>query len=315
MEWESRLGRRLRVRDIYFLSLVVKFGSMAKAARSLSMSQPAISEAITNLEHTLGVRLLDRSPRGAEPTIFADALLKRSAVVFDELKQSVRDIEFLNDPTTGQLTIGCPESIAATFLPQIVERFSQKHPHVVLDLQDVAPAIKSSGLRERRQDLIIARWHPVDAPVDDLDMEPLFDDPFVVTAGPNTHLARRRKVELAELVHETWILPPPGSWNYEWIAREFRTRELGEPKVGITTFMGQLNAHFVRNGTFITVHPRSWALHNGLVVVPVNVPLVPIPVSIVTLKNRTLSPVAERFAKCAREAASLLGVRAKTRKI
>src|SRR5438034_11549633 len=93
MEWETRLGRRLRVRDLYILSTVVKSGSMAKAARQLAMSQPAISEAIANLEHILHVRLLDRSPRGVEPTMFADALLQRSTTVFDALKQSVRDID------------------------------------------------------------------------------------------------------------------------------------------------------------------------------------------------------------------------------
>src|SRR3954470_1389956 len=97
MEWESRLGRRLRVRDLYILSAVVRSRGMAKAARQLAMTQPSVSAAIANLEHVLGVRLLDRSPRGIEPTLFAEALLKRSAAVFDELKQSVRDIEFLAD--------------------------------------------------------------------------------------------------------------------------------------------------------------------------------------------------------------------------
>ena len=142
MEWESRLGRRLRVRDLYILSTVVKSRSMAKAARQLAMSQPAVSEAIANLEHVLGVRLLDRSARGVEATIYGNAMLKRSVAVFDELKQSVRDIEFLSDSTTGRLTIGCPESIAATELPWIAERFFKKYPRVVLQVEDVpSPAI------------------------------------------------------------------------------------------------------------------------------------------------------------------------------
>src|SRR4051812_31599264 len=111
MEWESRFGRRLRVRDLHILSTVVKSGSMAKAARQLAISQPAVSEAIANLEAILRVRLLDRSPQGIEPTIYAEAVLRRSATVFDELKQTVRDIEFLTDPAKGEVTIGCPESI------------------------------------------------------------------------------------------------------------------------------------------------------------------------------------------------------------
>ena len=100
-QWESRIGRRLRLRDLHILIAVVQWGSMAKAASHLAMSQPAVSEAIASLEDALRVRLLDRSSRGIEPTIYAHALLKRGTAVFDELRQGIRDIEFLADPTSG----------------------------------------------------------------------------------------------------------------------------------------------------------------------------------------------------------------------
>src|SRR4051794_14895179 len=161
MEWESRLGRRLRVRDLYILSTVVKTGGMAKAARQLAMTQPSVSAAIANLEHILGVRLLDRSPRGIEPTIYAEAMLKRSVAVFDELMQSVKDVQSLADPTTGELRIGCPETVMATVLPQIVDRFSKKHPRVVVHVHEVPPpAFDTSGLRDRKFDLLFARRAP-----------------------------------------------------------------------------------------------------------------------------------------------------------
>src|SRR5881227_2933358 len=132
MEWESRLGRRLRVRDLFILSTVVKSGGMAKAARQLAMTQPSVSAAIANLEHMLGVRLLDRSPRGVEPTIYANAMLKRSTAVFDELKQSIKDIEFLTDPTTGEIKIAGPLGLASTVIRHVFERFAKKYPRVVL---------------------------------------------------------------------------------------------------------------------------------------------------------------------------------------
>ena len=131
MEWKKRLGRRLRVRDLYILSIVVKTGSMAKAARELAMSQPSVSEAIANLEHLLGVRLVDRSTQGVAPTMYADAILKRSATVFDELKQGVRDIQFLADPTSGAVAVGYTDMLEA-IVPTIVERFSEKYPRVVV---------------------------------------------------------------------------------------------------------------------------------------------------------------------------------------
>jgi DNA-binding transcriptional LysR family regulator len=99
----DHIGRRVKLRELYILSAVVERGSMAKAASYLTMSQPAVSEAIASLEETLRVRLLDCSSRGIEPTIYGQALLRRSAVVFDELRQGLRDIEYLADPATGEV--------------------------------------------------------------------------------------------------------------------------------------------------------------------------------------------------------------------
>src|SRR5258705_13749400 len=89
MHWDHRVGRRLKPRDLNILLAVADAGSMAKAATRLAISQPAISRAIADMEHTLGVRLLDRSPQGVEPTQYGQALLKRGLAVFDELKQGV----------------------------------------------------------------------------------------------------------------------------------------------------------------------------------------------------------------------------------
>ncbi len=111
IDWESQIGRRLKLRDLHVFSTVVQRGSMAKAAQQLGVSQPAVSEVIADLEHALGVRLLDRSAQGIAPTIYGGALLKRSVVVFDELKQSIRDIEFLAAPARNRLsTRSCPKS-------------------------------------------------------------------------------------------------------------------------------------------------------------------------------------------------------------
>src|SRR5215475_10190592 len=112
IDWDSRIGRRLGLRDLHVFFTVVQRGSMAKAAQQLNVTQPAVSKAIGDLEHTLGVRLLDRRPQGVEPTIYGHALLKRGNAVFDELKQTIRDIEFLADPTIGEVRIGCSETLA-----------------------------------------------------------------------------------------------------------------------------------------------------------------------------------------------------------
>src|ERR1700729_1325665 len=103
--WEVQVGLRLRLRDLHAFVTVTQCRSMAKAAEQLGVSQPAISKLVADLEHVFGVRLLDRSRKGVEPTIYGNALLKRGLAAFDELKQSVRDIEFLSDVTGGEIKL------------------------------------------------------------------------------------------------------------------------------------------------------------------------------------------------------------------
>ena len=105
LDSDSQIGRRLKLRDLHLFFTVVQHGSMAKAASQLGISQPSVSEVIANLEHTLGAQLFDRRQRGVEPTMYGDALLTRTRAVFDELRQGIKDIEFLADPTGGEVRI------------------------------------------------------------------------------------------------------------------------------------------------------------------------------------------------------------------
>jgi DNA-binding transcriptional LysR family regulator len=301
IDWESQIGRRLRLRDLHVFCTVVQRGSMAQAAAHLGVSQPAVSEIIADLEHTLAVRLFDRSRQGATPTIYGRALLKRATVVFDELKQSIRDLEFLADPTVGEVRIGCPESLAASILPPVIQRFSELYPNVVLHLSYVAsPPRELPELRERTLDAILDRVVPPFAIESDVfDVEVLFQDVMVVAAGMQSPWARRRKIDLAELVDEPWILPPTDSWNYTNVAEAFRTRGLPLPKVRLVTFSVHLRSSLLATGRFLTAFPSSVlsldANQFPLKILPVDLPARPWPVVIVTLKNRTLNPVAQLF--------------------
>src|SRR5215813_14752517 len=128
IDWERWIGRRLRLQDLHVFFAVAKLGSMAKAAQQLGVTQPAVSKVIADLEHVLDVRLLDRGRRGVEPTMYGRALLKRGNAAFDELKQGVLDIEFLADPTQGELRVGCMDAISASILPPILLSFAQRYP-------------------------------------------------------------------------------------------------------------------------------------------------------------------------------------------
>src|SRR5262245_51843663 len=105
MDWDDRIGRRVKLRDLHILIAVVQSGSMAMAAKRLAVSQPVVSKTIADLEHTLKVRLLDRGRKGIEVTPFGQALLRRGVAAFDELRQGVKEIECLADPAAGEVRI------------------------------------------------------------------------------------------------------------------------------------------------------------------------------------------------------------------
>jgi DNA-binding transcriptional LysR family regulator len=265
-----------------------------------------VSQVIAELEHSLGVRLFDRSSRGVEPTVYAGVLLARGRVVFDELRQAIGDIEFLSDSTAGELAIGYPESLA-TVLPEMIAQFSEKYPRVVMRTDIVpSPAFRFGGLRERTHDLVLARIPTPLLPgysVEDLNVEVLFDDPLVVVAGASSAWARRRKVDLADLIDEPWILSPPGTLAHARVIEAFKARGLEGPRTSLVTYAMDLRAKLSSRGRFITAVPRSVLRlapdRSTLRMLPVDMPSRPWLVVILTLKNRTLSPIVERFVECA----------------
>ena len=309
-DWESRLGRRLKLRDLHILSTVVQWGSMAKGAAHLGMSQPAVSEAVANLEGTLEVPLLDRSPRGVEPTVYARALLKRGQVIFDELKQGIRDIEFLTDPTRGEVRIGCPESLAAGFIPAIVDRLTRQYPGISVHVVSAQPGEQEfHELRERSVDLLLGRlFKPVS--VEDVTAEELCQDALFVVGGAASRWAKRRKIVRPELMHEPWILFPDNSLSNAHIADAFRAQGLQLPSRSLRSFSIQVRLHLLATGRFLTVLHGSVLQFNAeawkLKALPIDLPVGPMPIAIFTLKNRSPSPVVQLFVREAKQVANVL---------
>ena len=118
MDWSDRIGRRIRLRDLHVVLAVAEAGSMAKASQKLAISHPVVSKTISDLEHTLGVKLFDRTSQGVEVTSYGAALLKCGVNVFDEMRQGLKQIEFLTDPTSGELAVGCRSAAACASLIQ-----------------------------------------------------------------------------------------------------------------------------------------------------------------------------------------------------
>jgi DNA-binding transcriptional LysR family regulator len=296
MHPNERLHRRIKLRDLDILSAVIELGGIGKAATRLNVSQPAVSKAIAELERMLGVQLFDRSKRGSEPTPHALALMYRATNVFDELRCGVQDMQFLSDPTSGEVRIGAPEPVSAAIVAPIVSRMSQQHPRMSFRVIAGDTETLLREMRGRNLDFVVSRISG--ALTDEVSSEVLFSDPLVVAADKNNPLQRRRQIALSDLAGERWTLQPENSFFGSLVMSAFRAS--GETlRLTVPTNSFDLRRELLASGQFLTVVPNfSLVLprrHPSLKALPVQFKIKPHDVAILTVKGRFLGPLAQAF--------------------
>jgi DNA-binding transcriptional LysR family regulator len=307
MQLSDRIGRRLKLQDLHVLMTVVQAGTMGKAAQHLNTTQPNISRAIAELEHAFGVRLLDRHRQGIAPTEYGRALLDCGRAVFDDLRQGVKKIELLADPGTGEVRIGSTIYTGETFVTAVIDRLSRGYPRIVFHLvtsDETDTLFRELG--ERNVDFLIARKGARFSD-EQLGFEALYDPSLVIMAGSRSSWARKRRIALAELVNEPWVLPPPEGIMGPTYLEVFRASGLDYPRIAVFATQPGTRFNLVATGRFLTIG-TGYGLSErpGIRILPVELQYTRAPVGIVTLKNRTLSPVAQLFLDEAREVAKPL---------
>src|SRR5262245_21322408 len=312
MQLSDRIGRRLKLHDLHVLMTVAQAGTMGKAAQQLNTTQPNISRAVAELEHAFGVRLLDRHRHGIAPTEYGRALLDCGSAVFDDLRQGVKHIELLADPGAGEVRIGSSPYLAEVFVSAVIKRLSRRYPRIVFHLVTAGETgALYRELSERNIDLLIARR--VDLLRDDrLEFEILYDSSFAVVAASQNPWVRRRRIALAELVNESWVLPPPEGMLGPAYLDVFRASGLADPRIAVFAAPAGVRLNLVASGRFLTLVPISvlrFSRRPDIKVLPVKLQYARVPVGIATLKNRTLSPVVRLFIADAREVAKPLARR------
>jgi DNA-binding transcriptional LysR family regulator len=308
MKWTDRIGRRVKLRDLHILLAVAEAGSMTRAAEKLAVSYPVVSKTISELEQTLGVKLFDRSISGVAPTHYGRALLESGVAVFDEMRKGLQQIDFIKHPDAGDLRIGSSIVVDAGLLPAVIARFSQDFPRAVLHvLHENIATQQYDNLRRRNVELVLGRL-PVTMSEPDLVAEPLFDEPNVVVAGADSRWAKRRNLALADLMGERWVMPEAGSLARSLQDAAFRNSGLEPPPATVLTVSLHLYMRVIETGRWLGLVPASVMRFGGrqmhLKVLPVKVVSPPAPVGFVTVKDRTLTPLAERFIEYLRKVAA-----------
>jgi DNA-binding transcriptional LysR family regulator len=308
MRRTERISQQLKLQQLRVFVAVTRSGSMAKAARQLATSQSVVSKTIAELESMLGVHLFDRTPQGVEPTLYGESLLKRSITILDDVRAGVGEIEFLTDPGVGNLRIGTTEpqiGIVVGTIRRLSQQYSRMDFNVVVA---TGPTLIDRELRERQIDLAVA---PLPKATDtDLAATLLYRNRMRIVVSTQSRWARRRKVQLSELINEPWCVPPidvPGGAPF---ADAFRASGLPLPRVIVSCANNHLCQEMLADGRFLGISSDG-PLYFGtdgprLKVLTVDFPAPFIEISIISLKSRTSTPLAQLFINCACELAKPL---------
>ena len=248
MPWSDRIGRRVKLRDLHVLLAVAETRSMAKAAERLAISQPVVSKTIADLEHALGVRLLDRTSQGVD------------------------------------------------FVTAAVARLAALHPRIEWYVAESDTPICCRLLRERRIDVAIGRLGSSVA--DDLHSDPLYEDYMSVVAGLDNHWARRRRIDLADLAGEAWVLPEANSVGWFLIDEAFRSVGVTTPKPQVISNSMAVRIGLAEAGRFLTMVAAPmlrFGAARRLKILPTRTKTRL--VEIITVKDRTPNPIATLLIK------------------
>jgi DNA-binding transcriptional LysR family regulator len=304
MPWDERIGRRLRLKDLYTLQIIAEAGSMAKASRRLSLSQPAISKAIADMEHSIGTSLLDRSSRGVELTASGQLLIARSRIVFDELREGIKEIQHASDPTRGEIRIGTTEPITG-FLAEVISGMSQAYPQITYQVivSDTTTLVRN--LRERNLDIVITRW-TADAVADDLVAEVLLKAPLAVLADRRHPMVKRKKLALADIMDEAWTLSPADSFLGRVVSDVFRRKKLPLPSAVVTSLSINMRLNLLASGRFLTMLPARMvhqrAYRSWLRALDIDLPESADPIASITAKKRGVGGPLRLFQAACRQA-------------
>jgi DNA-binding transcriptional LysR family regulator len=287
------------LRDIEYFAVLAEHGQLVRAAEALGLSQPALSLSLRRLEQSARARLVTRTPKGVELTAVGAALLthvQRLRLARDDLAREVSDIAH---GEAGHLRVGTGPATADSFLPGACSRVMKETPKVTVAVS-VAATTNTLLPALRKGDLDIVVNHILQTTYEDLVLETLWDDEFVVYASTRHRLAKRKTVKLADLTPERWASTTASAYTArQSLQQTFEERGLPPPQISLTSDSVMLRHRTVASTELLGIGSRGIVEANaadvGLKIIPVRDMKWIRPVAVFYRKDGYLSPSARRF--------------------
>ncbi|GJJ01685.1 galactose-binding protein [Duganella rhizosphaerae] len=301
------LRARLKTRQLLLLIALDDEGTLMRAAEVLCMTQPAASKQLKELEDMLGIALFERLPRGMEPTIYGESMIRHARMALTSLARAHEDIVALRSGLAGQVDLGSIMTPAMRLLPCAITRVKKLAPLLRIGVQVESSMVLLERLQRGNFDFLLARMTGLSDNAD-LQYEELAAEPVVVVARIGHPLAVRGRLALYELASAPWIMPPPGSILRQRFDQQFHNAGLEPPGDVVDTSEIVLITSMLQMSDALNVMSADVALRYQelglLTVLPIELACQMDPYGIIRRRDRLLSPGAELLLQAIRRQAS-----------
>jgi DNA-binding transcriptional LysR family regulator len=243
-------------KQLRHLCTVVEQGTFMRAASTLNISQPALSKSIRLLEHTMGVKLLDRGRHGAVPTPYGKALALRYKRIEAELREANYDIDALKVLGHGNLTIGATKTATSYIVPTAVSALKAHKPNIAIQLIEDRATNLVDALNDGQLDIVVGPIYG-ESVSSDLAEEFLFNSRLLVITRPGHPLARRKKVTLSELTPYLYVGVGVDNTLSRQIQSLLKRAELPHFRYAVQTNSPQATKDIVRQSDYFGLLPES----------------------------------------------------------
>lgn len=304
------LRSNIKLRHLQLVVALDEFRHLGRTAEFLSVSQPAVSKMLSEVENMLGLTLFERSTRGSEPTASGRSIVRFARSVLAEYERTRDEIAAEESGAAGRTRVGSMVVALPTLLGRAVELLKERSAQATVlveegDLTRLLPRLRLGEL-----DLFVGRLEPGYA-APDLVTEPLYNEPMVAVVAPEHPLAGKAKVGWRDLAQLPCVLPPPWASLRVKLEQQFHKHGLQPPTdlVETASFLAQI-AFVQRRGAagFMAQSVARYFESTGSVrvlklAVPVELPAI----GLITMRGRPLTTTTAQLMACLRQAAAESG--------
>jgi DNA-binding transcriptional LysR family regulator len=301
------LRSNLKLKHLQLLVALDEFRHLGRASEFLSLTQPAVSKTLAEIERMFGLELFLRSTRGTEPTPYGQTVVRFARSVLADYGRAQDEIAAVASGGAGRTSVGAMVVATPGLLTRAVELLKAQSSQTTVSIEEGDLTRLLPRLRIGELDLFVGRLEPGYA-APDLEMEALYNEPMSIIARPDHPLLRKPKPTWDDLAVLPWVVPPPWASSRIKLNQMFYKHRLNPPTDIIESASFLVTVAFMRRRPAIAFVARSVAQHlererlarTLALRVPIELPAV----GIITMRARMRTPATAQLIECLRRAAN-----------